>query len=228
MIGATVKGRQAMASLKLIIGNRTYSSWSLRPWLAMKANGLEFEEELIPLDTPQFKATIASYGAAGRVPILIDGEVTVWDSLAIVEHLAERFPNGRHWWPRAGFLRAHARAAVAEMHSGFPRVRGNMPMNLRRTPAPVALDQATKDEIARIEHLWSEALRLSGGPFLYGDFSIADAFFAPVATRFRSYAVPLGETAETYVRHIHDWPDFRAWHEAALKEPWHNSATDAI
>jgi glutathione S-transferase len=217
-----------MPSLKLIIGNRNYSSWSLRPWLAMKANGLDFDEELIPLDTPQFRVAIAGYGAAGRVPILIDGDLVIWDSLAILEHLAERFPKGRHWWPRVDFLRAHARAAVAEMHSGFARVRGAMPMNLKRDPSLAPLDDGTRAEVARIEHLWSEALRLSGGPFLYGDFSIADVFYAPVATRFRSYAVALGEPASAYVPQIHAWPDFAAWRAAAIRKVWSNSATDGL
>lgn len=206
--------------MKLVIGNRNLSSWSLRPWLAMKANGLVFDEELVRLDTPEFAPAVARYGAAGRVPILVDGDVVVWDSLAIVEHLAGRFPEGRHWWPGDDALRAHARSAVAEMHSGFARVRATMPMNLARAPEPVGPDAATRTEIARIEQLWGEALRRSGGPFLYGDFSIADAFFAPVATRFRSYAVALQEAPSAdYVGRIHDWPDFRTWREAALREP---------
>lgn len=217
-----------MSDLKLVIGNRNYSSWSMRPWLAMKANGLAFEEEVIPLDTDDFAPAIARYNAAGRVPLLVDGETVVWDSLAIVEHLAERFPKGRHWWPAAGFLRAHARAAVAEMHSGFSHLRTSMPMDLKRDPKPLALDAASEADVRRVTTMWDEALRLSGGPFLYGDFSIADAFFAPVATRFHGYAVPVSEASQGYIRHIHDWPDFKAWKEAALQEPWGHSMTDAL
>lgn len=207
-----------MAAMKLVIGDRNLSSWSLRPWLAMKANGLVFEEETVRLDTPGFKGAVARYGAAGRVPILVDGDLVVWDSLAIVEHLAARFPEGRHWWPADEASRAHARSAVAEMHSGFARVRTSMPMNLARAPEPVPLDDATCAEIARICQLWREALRRSGGPFLYGGFGIADAVFAPVATRFRTYAVELGDAEAGYVDRIHDRPDFRTWREAALRE----------
>lgn len=216
-----------MSDLTLVIGNKNYSSWSLRPWLAMKANGLEFGEEIIPLNTPEFSSAIARYSGAGQVPVLLDGEITVWDSLAICEHLADRFPKGRHWWPQALHLRAHARAAVAEMHSGFSNVRKAMPMNLKRTPKPVPLNDAAKAEIARIESLWGEALGLSGGPFLYGDFSIADAFYAPIATRFQSYAVPLSALSARYVGQIHKWPDFLEWRDAGLKEPWSHDS-DAL
>lgn len=207
-----------MAGMKLVIGDRNLSSWSLRPWLAMKANGLVFDEEVLRLDTPGFAPAVARYGAAGRVPILLDGDLVVWDSLAILEHLAERFPRAGHWWPADDALRAHARSAVAEMHSGFARVRATMPMNLARAPEPVPLDEAARVEIARICTLWREALRRSGGPYLYGDFGIADAVFAPVATRFRTYAVALGEAESAYVDRIHDRPDFRVWREAALRD----------
>lgn len=140
-----------MSDLTLIIGNKNYSSWSLRPWLAMKANGLTFNERLIVLDTPDFKAEISQFSAANRVPVLIDDEITIWDSLAICDHLAERFPKGRHWWPQAPFLRAHARSAVAEMHSGFAKIRAEMPMNLKRAPKAVALSDEAKAEVARVE-----------------------------------------------------------------------------
>ncbi len=209
-----------MPDMTLVIGNRNYSSWSLRPWLAMKANGLDFDEVLIPLDTPEFPDQVAAYGAAGRVPILVDGDITLWDSLAIVEHLAERFPDRPHWWPQQPALRCHARAVVAEMHSGFDAVRGEMPMNLKRTPGPVGLSAAARREVARVEAIWEQALAMSGGPWLYGDFSIADAFYAPVATRFCSYAVPLGAPASAYAARIHAHPDFAAWQAAALEEPW--------
>ncbi|GGO05708.1 glutathione S-transferase [Iodidimonas muriae] len=216
-----------MSELTLIIGNKNYSSWSLWPWLAMKANGLTFNERLIVLDTPDFKAEISQFSAANRVPVLIDDEITIWDSLAICDHLAERFPKGRHWWPQASFLRAHARSAVAEMHSGFAKVRAEMPMNLKRAPKAVALSDEAKAEVARVEALWDEALRLSGGPFLYGDYSIADAFFTPLATRLRSYDVELGKSAKRYVAHVHDWPDFQGWRAAALAEPWAH-ASDSL
>ncbi|RMD91162.1 MAG: glutathione S-transferase family protein [Alphaproteobacteria bacterium] len=216
-----------MADMILVIGNRNYSSWSLRPWLAMKANGLVFDELLIPLDTPDFPRQVAAYGAAGRVPILVDGGMTVWDSLAIVEHLAERFPDRSHWWPQQPRLRSHARATVAEMHSGFAAVRSEMPMNLKRAHGAIELSPAARREVARIEAVWGEALAISGGPWLYGDFSIADAFYAPVATRFATYAVSLGEAAHAYVERIHAHPDFAAWHAAALEEPW-ALAADAI
>ncbi|MFQ5347843.1 MAG: glutathione S-transferase family protein [Rhodothalassiaceae bacterium] len=216
-----------MSDMSLVIGNRNYSSWSLRPWLAMKANGLAFDELLIPLDTPEFPRQVAAYGAAGRVPILVDGGMTVWDSLAIVEHLAERFPDCPHWWPQQPGLRSHARAVVAEMHAGFAAVRSEMPMNLKRASGAVAVSPAARREVARIEAIWNEALAMSGGPWLYGDFSIADAFYAPVATRFRTYAVRLGEAAQAYVDRIHAHPDFATWYAAALEEPW-ALAADAI
>ncbi|WP_281301097.1 MULTISPECIES: glutathione S-transferase family protein [unclassified Iodidimonas] len=209
-----------MADLTLVIGNKNYSSWSLRPWLAMKANGLDFDEKLIVLDTEYFKDELARFGGAGRVPLLVDGDLVIWDSLAICDHLAERFPKGRHWWPRAEFLRAHARSAVAEMHSGFPAVRSEMPMNLKRPPKAVALSDQAQKEVARISTLWRDALTLSGGPFLYGDFSIADAFFAPVATRLRSYDVTVEPLVASYINHIHDWPDFQLWHKDAVQEIW--------
>ncbi|GAK32957.1 glutathione S-transferase [Iodidimonas nitroreducens] len=209
-----------MADLTLVIGNKNYSSWSLRPWLAMKANGLDFDEKLIVLDTEHFKDELARFGGAGRVPLLVDGDLVIWDSLAICDHLAERFPKGRHWWPRAGFLRAHARSAVAEMHSGFPAVRSEMPMNLKRTPKAIALSDQAQKEVARISTLWRDALTLSGGPFLYGDFSIADAFFAPVATRLRSYDVAVEPLVASYISHIHDWPDFQLWLKDAVQEIW--------
>ncbi len=208
-------------SLKLLIGNKNYSSWSMRPWLALKAAGLPFEEEVLPLWTDPFNTALDALGVPRKVPVLVDDGVAIWESLAIIEHVAERFPAAPVW-PADSLARVHARSVSCEMHAGFTGVRGQLPMNLWRPPEPRALDAAAVADVVRITHIWREARgRFGGGrDFLYGAFSAADAMFAPVAARFRTYEVPLDPISAAYVAAIHAHPAFCEWRTAALAEPW--------
>ena len=210
--------------LRLIIGNKNYSSWSLRPWLAMKTAGIAFEETLIPLGAPDFRAkvTALSGGAVrGSVPVLIDGEVCVWESLAILEYLAERFPHAG-LWPARDDARAHARAISAEMHSGFQPLRRDLPMNVRRPVKPRALDAAVMADVARIDAIWCECRARfgAGGTFLFGGFGATDAMYAPVVWRFHTYAVEVSATARDYMRAVMALPASVEWREAARNESW--------
>ena len=180
--------------LKLVIGNKNYSSWSMRPWLAMRANDIAFDEVFIPLytDDKADKDRILSFSRAGKVPALIDGDVTVWDSLSIIEYLAEKFPQSR-LWPEDRARRAHARSISAEMHSGFMALRNECGMNLHRPVGAVELSDDARANVARIQEIWADCHRRYGkeGPFLFGAFSGADAMFAPVVHRFRTYAIEI-------------------------------------
>ena len=205
-------------SLTLVIGNKNYSSWSLRPWLAMKMAGVAFDEIRIVLDQPDTRANILKYSPSGRVPCLVDhrpnGDLSVWDSLAICEYVNEAHAGGK-LWPADPATRARARAVTAEMHSGFAALRTHLPMDIRaslpgRGAGSMAL-QEVADGIARIESIWSAALTASGGPCLYGAFSIADAFYAPVATRFHTYAVPLPSSLSAYVKGILALAPMQQW-----------------
>jgi glutathione S-transferase len=209
-----------MADLTLVIGTKTYSSWSLRPWLAMAYAGIEFDEILIPLRQPDTVANILVHSPAGKVPVLKTPRATIWESLAICEYVAEAFPD-RRLWPEDVTARALARSVSAEMHSGFADLRACMPMNLqapepgrRRTPACEA-------DIARVLQLWRDAKARFGadGPFLFGHFTIADAMFAPVCTRFRTYQVQLDPESQAYVDTVLALPAMQAWYEAARREP---------
>jgi glutathione S-transferase len=188
-----------MADLTLIIGNKNYSSWSLRPWLAAKAAGIPFKEVVITLDRPDTKELIARYSPSGRVPVLRHGDLTVWDSLAISEYLAETFPEAK-LWPADPTQRARARAVSAEMHSGFTALRNAMPMNIRerRAVTPTADVQADIDRVCQIWRECRGQVARGAGPFLFGTFSIADAMYAPVATRFRTYGVKTDEVCTAY------------------------------
>lgn len=210
-----------MTRFTLVIGNKNYSSWSLRAWLAMRRTGAEFEEIVIPLDRPDSAPKISAWSEAGMVPILRHTDLTVWDSLAIGEYLAELYPDA-DLWPEASDARALARSAVAEMHSGFAALRRAMPMDIarRREKAP---DAAVATDIARICALWSQCRTRFGqghGDFLFGPFTLADAFFAPVVTRFVSYEVELPDSAKHYRDAIMAWPDMQAWCADAAAEPW--------
>lgn len=209
-------------NLTLVIGNRNYSSWSLRPWLAMKHAGLAFDEERIALNQPDTKERILRHSPSGRVPCLIDGALVVWDSMAICEYVNELYAGGR-LWPRDVGPRARARSVAAEMHAGFGALRTHMPMDLRgRQPQRGAAACARADvaaDVARIRALWSECLAASGGPFLFGEFSIADAFYAPVVTRFRTYAVALDTVLDRYAESVLALPAMQAWSAAAAAEP---------
>jgi glutathione S-transferase len=206
--------------LRLIIGNKLYSSWSLRPWLVAKAFDIPFEEVVIPLYREGSKERIREHSPSGKVPCLIDG-VTVWESLAIIDYLAETY-SGKAIWPRERAARAHARSAATEMHAGFQALRQSCPMNLGKRFAPKDRGPDVKANVARISELWSEARRRfgSGGPFLYGAFSAADAMYAPVVTRLDTYQIEVDAGTRTYMDTILSHPAFAAWRESALKEPW--------
>ena len=206
-----------MAGLKLVIGNKNYSSWSMRPWLAMRVAGIPFEETRVALYQAGSKPEILRYSPAGKVPILIDDRVTVWDSLAILEYLAERFPE-KSLWPAAGAQRAHARAVCAEMHAGFAALRANLCMNLRRTFNTHAKAPEVLADIARIQQLWSDCLATSGGPFLFGAFGNADAMYTPVVTRFLTYSVAVTATSQRYMAAVRALPAVDEWYRAAAQE----------
>jgi glutathione S-transferase len=203
---------------KLVIGNKNYSSWSMRPWVAMTAFGIPFQEIRILLDHADTDTHIARYSAAGRVPILIAGETTVWDSLAICEYLAEQFPD-KNMWPQDSVARAMARCVCAEMHSGFAGLRSAMGMNIRgRFPGKGRTPEAQGD-IGRICEIWETCLSDFGYQhFLFGDFSIADAFFAPVVMRFRSYSVSLAPALQAYVDRVCEHPAVAQWIREAEAE----------
>jgi len=203
----------------LIIGNKNYSSWSFRPWIAMKAVGIAFEERLISLNDPEFKRAIAPVSQNGKVPALDDDGVHVWESLAILEYLAEKFPHAG-LWPADPSARAHARAIAAEMHGGFAALRNECPMNFWRPVKRRELSADALADVARIDAMWSECRVRYGGPFLFGAFGAADAMYAPVVSRFHTYAVEVGERSRAYMDAVMALPAWREWKEAALKEPW--------
>lgn len=201
----------------LVIGTRDWSSWSLRPYLALRHIGVPFEEVVVPLRAATTSPEILHYSPAGRVPILKIGEHTVWDSLAICETLAERHPEAG-LWPDDSLVRATARAYAAEMHSGFADVREQLSMDfVRRLPLP-ELREATRAQIARILEAWTEALARHGGPFLFGRFSIADCMYAPVVSRFTTYGVAVPDAARAYMERMMDLPAMRDWADASRKE----------
>ncbi len=207
--------------LKLVIGNKNYSSWSMRPWLALRAHDIPFEEVSIPLytDNPADKQRILSFSRAGKVPALVDGDVTVWDSLSIIEYLAEKFPQAR-LWPDHRAARAHARSISAEMHSGFMALRNECGMNMHRPVEAVALSDDAKADVARIKAIWAECHQRYGkdGPFLFGGFSGADAMFAPVVHRFLTYAIPVDDEARHYFDAMQGLPAFQQWTREGLAE----------
>ena len=209
--------------MKLIIGNKNYSSWSFRPWIAMKARGIPFDEVLIPfgepIGNPAFKAKLAEYTPAGLVPVLIDGDVHVWETLAILEYLAETFPE-KHLWPAHRGKRAQARALASEMHAGFSALRGACPMNIRRPVRERALSEAARANVARIETMWTEARAKHGGPFLFGNFCAADAMYAPMVARLHTYGIKVNREALSYMEAMMALPAWGEWKAAALKEEW--------
>jgi len=205
--------------MKLLIGNRNYSTWSLRPWLVLKHFGIAFEDEVLQLAGEGWRENLAARSPTGKVPVLIDGDLVVPETIAIVEYLADRFPE-KAIWPADIRQRAKARAAAAEMHSSFGSLRSHAPMNLRAEhPGKVSVDSVAKD-LHRLETLWGVLLSASGGPFLFGEFTAADAMFAPVATRIRTYALPVSDLASGYVEAIYALPAFQEWLMLALREPW--------
>jgi glutathione S-transferase len=210
-----------MAKPVLIIGNKNYSSWSLRPYMALAMAGIPFEEKLIHFGTPNFTAKIKRISKTGLVPILQHGQLAIWDTLAIMEYLAETWPE-KNLWPKNKAARAMARSLCAEMHSGFAALRNGYPMNLRRPPKPVPMNDGIRAEVKRLEEAWADARKRhgKGGPFLFGRFSIADAMFAPVVTRLETYAIPVSSATRHYMNAVMATPAFNEWKAAALKEKW--------
>ncbi|HEV7137987.1 MAG TPA: glutathione S-transferase family protein [Steroidobacteraceae bacterium] len=208
-----------MSELTLVIGNRNYSSWSLRAWLLLKRLGLEFREVLIPLDTPTTKDEIEQYGPSGRVPVLLDGDLRVWDSLAICEYVAELSGRG---WPREKNARAVARSVCAEMHSGFVNLRAEWPMNARARNRHTVLTPGLESDIDRVDEIWNDCRQRFGaaGPWLFGEYSIADAMYAPVVLRFNTYGAPISETARWYMAAALEDATLQSWLAAAKAEPW--------
>jgi glutathione S-transferase len=207
-------------TLKLVVGNKNYSSWSMRPWLALRASDIPFEEIFIPLYTGEAdKKRLLGFTPSGKVPVLVDGDVTIWDSLAIIEYLAERFPE-RRLWPRDPALRAHARSISAEMHSGFAALRNECGMNLHRPVGSIELSAAAGADVARIQEIWGDCRERHGksGAFLFGAFGAADAMFAPVVHRFRTYAIAVKPQVRSYMETMMALPAFREWTEAGLAE----------
>jgi glutathione S-transferase len=207
--------------LTLVIGNKNYSSWSFRPWIAMKVAGIAFDEVVISLDAPDFKSRVSKIAGTGKVPALDDDGIHVWESLAILEYLAERFPGAR-LWPADPAARAHARALSSEMHAGFLPLRRACPMNMWRPVKKRELSDDAAMNVRRIDAMWSDCrVRYgSGGPFLFGAFTAADAMYAPVVARFHTYDVAVGAPVLAYMNAMRALPAWREWEAAALKESW--------
>ena len=212
-------------ALQLMIGNKNYSSWSMRPWVLMRQLGLHFEEIMLRFDFSEhshFRREVARHSPAGRVPVLVDDGFAVWDSLAIIEYLHDKFP-GHKVWPDGMQLRARARCMAAEMHSGFSALRSHCPMNIEahlpEVGARVWAEQpGVRADVTRIELMWAEALLASGGPFLFGEFSAVDAMYAPVCMRLRTYALPMPASSQRYIANMLAAPAVAAWMSDALVE----------
>jgi glutathione S-transferase len=212
-------------TLKLVIGNKNYSSWSMRPWMAMKLAGVAFEERVISLDDPEFKAELSKLTPAGKVPVLIDGDRHIWESLAIIEYLAEKFPAA-NLWPADAAARAHARVLCAEMHAGFAPLRRHCAMNMvrprkKRELPPEAQSDVMRD-VKRIEQMWADCRERFGksGPFLFGAAGAADAMYAPVVSRFYTYDIEVGDEARAYMQAVMALPAWAEWENAASQESW--------
>jgi glutathione S-transferase len=208
-------------ALTLVFGNKNYSSWSFRPWIAMTVTGTPFTEQLVPLFQPGSRERILGVSPAGKVPVLIDGEARVWESLAILEHLAEKFPAAA-LWPSDPQARAHARSIAAEMHAGFAPLRNHCPMNFCRPVMRRELPADVAANVQRIDAMWSDCRARfgAGGPFLLGKFSAADAMYAPVVSRFHTYDVAVSAPARAYMDAMMALPAWAQWKAAALREEW--------
>jgi glutathione S-transferase len=206
-------------AFQLILGNKNYSSWSFRPWLAMKVAGISFEETVLPIYLPGAREKILEFSPSGKVPILIDGAVRVWESLAIIEYAAEKFP-ATGLWPKTSEVRAHARAVANEMHGGFLPLRRACPMNMRRAPGAIGPASDVLANVARMDEIWTDCRARYGGPFLFGAFGAADAMFAPVVSRFHTYAVAVGPIARAYMDAVMALPAWSEWQAAAIEERW--------
>ena len=208
-----------MSDLVLYVGNKNYSSWSFRPWIVMEAAGVPFTDHVIPFDFAAGNPEIRKISPTGRVPVLRHSATRIWESLAIIEYVAELFPDAGIW-PADRALRAEARAISMEMLSGFRALRGACPMNIRRQPAAIDLPDGVMGDVARIETIWKEALARSGGPFLFGAFSAADAMYAPVVNRLDIYRLTQDEIVLTYMARMKAHPAWGKWQAAAMAEPW--------
>jgi len=212
--------------LKLYIGNKNYSSWSMRPWVLLKQAGIPFEEVMARFDSfapdSDFKKVIGPVSPVGKVPALVDADLAVWDTLAIAEYLAEKFPD-KQLWPADAKARARARSICAEMHSGFAALRSACPMNIEASLPEIGQlalrdKPAVRADVARLVAMWSELLAQHGGPMLFGTFSVADAYFAPVVMRLKTYALPVPEEIAAYMQRVCALPGVKAWVEGALAE----------
>jgi glutathione S-transferase len=214
-----------MSDLTLVIGNKNYSSWSLRPWMLLKHLAVPFKEVLIPLDTPEFKDQVEKYGPSGRVPVLRHGTHCIWDSLAICEYLAELASKG---WPEERHARAVARSVCAEMHSGFTNLRLEWPMNARARNRRTPMTPGLEADIDRVDEIWNDCRRRfgAGGPWLFGQYSIADAMYAPVVLRFKTYSAQVSETARWYLATALEDAAMQEWVQAAQSEEWKLQASE--
>ena len=212
--------------LKLVLANKAYSSWSLRPWILLAHFKIPFEEIVIPMGSAE---AMLKYAPTGKCPSLHDGRIAVWESLAIIEYVAELYPE-KAIWPRAKAARAHARSLANEMHAGFLALRQACPTNFRRAPKAIALSEAVRADIARIEAAWAGARETYGksGPFLFGRFSAADAMFAPVVNRFHAYAIPVAPATRAYMDAVMALPAWKAWIADGQAEPWRIEEYEAV
>ena len=217
-----------MPMLQLLIANKNYSSWSMRPWVLMRQAGIAFEEVMVPFDdfepTSAFKQQVLARNPVGKVPVLVDGSLAVWDSLAIAETLAERFPE-KQLWPADPAARAHARSICAEMHAGFSNLRSHCPMNIEASLPEIGAivwrdKPGLRADVARIQAMWEGLLQEHGGPMLFGEFSIADAYYAPVCMRLCTYALPVSDTVRAYMDRVTALPAVAEWIAGALAEQW--------
>lgn len=215
-----------MTKLTLYVGNKNYSSWSLRTWLALEACGVPFEDVVIPFDFPAGNPKFKEISPTGRVPVLHHGDIRVWESLAIIEYAAELFPDAG-LWPVDPAERAAARSYSMEMLAGFGALRNACPMNMRREKRAIALPDGVLKDVERIETIWREAVARSGGPFLFGRFTAADAMFAPVVNRFEVYDLTRNPVSLEYMDAVKTHPAFQKWQDAALKETWVVSEDEA-
>jgi glutathione S-transferase len=216
-----------MANTTLVLGNRNYSSWSLRAWLALRKSGADFDEVLIPLDTPEFERTIGQYSPSRRVPVILHGDLCIWDSLAVCEYVNESYAKGR-LWPEDINARGLGRAMAAEMHSGFTEIRNRLPMNCRAENRRVPIDAALQADLDRLFALWRDSLaRFGSDGWLLGQFSIVDAMFAPVVLRLKTYAIEVPGDLQGYCQRVYDDPDVSHWVALALEESWIVEADEA-
>ncbi len=206
-----------MSRLQLVLGTKNLSSWSLRPWLVLRHFMVDFDEVLLSLDTPEFNAQISCWSPTRQVPVLVDGTLRIWDSLAICEYVNEAYLEARGW-PADTSTRAHARSLVCEMHSGFADMRNEMPMKIDLPPSSVQLSESAGRDIARVQEIWDSCLARHGGPWLFGSYSIADAFYAPVALRFITYRTALTTESAAYRDRVANHPDVLAWISQSLAE----------